>query len=56
MKYPDLKRGSKYSIPEDVTYVDDFAFENCIKIKRLVLPESIESLEGNAFARCYGIE
>lgn len=56
IKYPDLKRGSEYSIPDNITEIDDFAFENCIKIKRLVFPESIVRIEGNSIGIWNGLE
>ena len=42
----------KAIIPEGVTKIDYWAFGSCRNLEEIVLPESIESISGEAFALC----
>lgn len=43
---------SKLSIPEGCKMVGYSAFYGCRELKRVVIPESVERIEGDAFFEC----
>lgn len=42
-------------IPDGVTSIGTLAFDQCEKLKEVRLPDSLESLDGAAFANCYAL-
>ena len=52
VQYPQEKEGTSYSIPNSVTSVDDWAFENCYKLTFIEIPNSVKSIGEYAFYRC----
>ena len=42
----------EYSIPENVTHIGYRVFYNCAKLNSVIVPSSVISIEGNAFAGC----
>ncbi len=41
-----------YTVPEDITEIDKFAFSNCPKLKRVVLHSGVKRLLNDALAGC----
>ncbi len=40
------------TLSDDITYLPDYIFFNCVNIKTVHLPESLQTLPNNAFAGC----
>jgi hypothetical protein len=53
--YPQGKAGSSYTIPESVTVIGEYAFENCIGLTSVILPKSLTSIEQTAFNACLNL-
>ncbi len=43
-------------IPESVTSIGDYAFEDCISLTEIAIPASVTSIGSGAFARCESLE
>ena len=43
------------TIPDDVTKISKYAFENCINLQSLVIPNTVTSIEREAFQGCSGL-
>jgi hypothetical protein len=41
-----------YRIPEGVTHIAQNAFESCLQLKKLVIPESVWAIQRGAFIKC----
>ena len=41
-----------YVIPDNVTSIDDFAFEDCRNLTSIVIPDSVTSIGSSAFYNC----
>ena len=54
--YPISKAGTSYIIPEGVTSIGDYAFENCSNLTSVVIPSSVTEIGKNAFAWCSKLE
>ena len=57
----DYKGIEEITIPEKieglpVTYIGDGAFANCVDLKGITLPETIEFIWGHSFKNCTGLE
>ncbi len=50
-KCPKGKTGS-YSIPDSVTSIEDWAFENCTSLTSVTIPDSVTSIGEYAFSGC----
>ena len=51
-----LGEGGEVAIPEGVTEIGSFAFENCTTLTKVTMPDSVVSIGANAFAGCSGLE
>ena len=45
----------KFMIPDSVTSIGDFAFEDCSKLTNVTIPDSMTSIGSNAFYNCSGL-
>ena len=52
IKYPSSKKDESYTIPDSVTSIDSFAFEECTSLTSIVIPDSITNIETAAFHYC----
>ena len=50
--YPASKADSEYAIPNSVTSIDYYAFENCTSLTSVTIPNSVTSIGDNAFENC----
>jgi len=50
--YPAGKTNTRYTIPDGVKSIDDFAFFGCTSLTRVTVPDSVGSLAGNKFSGC----
>ena len=46
------KTNTRYTIPDGVKSIDDFAFFGCTSLTRVTVPDSVGSLAGNKFSGC----
>ena len=51
--YPAGKQGSKYTVPDTVTSIENYAFRGCTSLSSVALPESLESIGSEAFRGCF---
>lgn len=54
--YAAGKRDASFSIPEGVEAIGDFAFRNCVDLKRVFIPASVKSVKKTAFEGCLSME
>ncbi len=52
IKYPAGKTETKYIIPDSVTEIDDWAFENCTSLTSVTIPDSVTEIDDWAFENC----
>ena len=52
IKYPKNKKGTKYNIPDSVTYIKDTAFLDCKSLTNITIPDSVTSIGDGAFSGC----
>lgn len=53
--FKDQTRITKFIMHDDITEIDDSAFERCIGITYIHLPKSLKTLGRRAFSRCYNL-
>ena len=52
-----LLSGCKTStIPNSVTYIDDFAFARCSGLKQIIIPAAVDTIGTEVFDGCYGLQ
>jgi putative transposon-encoded protein len=51
IRYPEGKVGA-YIIPNSVTNIGDYAFNNCTKLPLITIPNSVIAIGDNAFSNC----
>lgn len=56
IKYPEKRKSSFYYIPDGVTCIESYAFDNCKNLTTLVIPDSVETIEMAAFHGCSNIK
>lgn len=56
LKYPPKSDITNYVVPEGITTIERYAFENCISLVSIKLPESLNSIGFLAFYGCYSLE
>jgi hypothetical protein len=54
VRYPSGKKGA-YSIPNTVSVIGEYAFENCKDLTSIIIPNSVTSIGVRAFHRCHGL-
>ena len=52
LKYPAKSTNTSYVIPDTVTQIDSYAFQDCINLTNIVIPNSVTSIGGRAFGNC----
>ena len=53
--YPAGKTETTYTIPNSVTSIEGYVFQNCSKLTSVVIPNSVTSIGVYAFSRCTGL-
>ncbi len=54
IQYPGSKVG-RYTIPDSVTSIGDYAFDGCGGLTSVTLSNSVTSIGSSAFSSCYGL-
>ena len=52
IRYPQASAITKYTIPNSVTSIGDFAFQSCTNLTSVTIPNSVTSIIGYAFDDC----
>jgi hypothetical protein len=52
MRYPIGKTGTTFTIPNSVTSIGDWAFEDCTKLTSITIPNGVTSIGWDAFSSC----
>ena len=47
--YPQNKAGKEYDIPDTVTTIDRYAFDECANLDYLIIPDTVKNIGDNAF-------
>ena len=55
LRFPQAEEKTVYTIPSTVTGLEDNAFSECGKIKQIIMPEGLETINGGAFMNCAGL-
>lgn len=55
LHYPTRREGSEYAVPEPVVIILDSAFRNCAKLKKVILPPTLEVIHPDAFFGCVAL-
>ena len=55
IQYPQGKKETAYTIPENVTSIGDCAFTFCESLTSITIPNGMISIGRNAFTRCNGL-
>lgn len=50
IRYPEMKNGETYKVPEGVEKIADCAFHNCSFLNHVVMPKGIKSIGEHAFS------
>lgn len=50
------KNISSYKIPDGIVSIDDYAFQECNKLKTITIPNSVTEIGENAFSTCDSLE
>lgn len=48
--YPAKKSGAEYSIPVQTDYIDDYAFNGCLDLKNVIIPDRLSNCGNYCFA------
>ena len=50
------KKVKKYTIPESVTSIGDYAFQNCSSLQSITIPSGVTSIGSSAFNGCSSLQ
>ena len=56
IKYPPAKSDKSYSIPQTVTKIKEYAFENCKSLEEIVISDNVETIGSYAFYGCENLK
>ncbi len=55
VRYPAGKETDSYTVPDGVTALGPYAFQDCVSLTEVLLPASVNALGSNAFDSCTGL-
>jgi len=56
LKYPQGKKSNTYIIPDSVTTIEEWAFENCVNLKSITIPDNVTTIGAWAFSGCTSLD
>ena len=56
IRFPEGNNSTEYTIPNNVTSIEQEAFSDCKSLEEIVIPDSITSIEQEAFSNCKSLE
>ena len=56
IKYPAAKSDKSFTIPQTVTKIQEYAFENCKSLEEIVIPDKVETMGSYAFYGCENLK
>ena len=56
IKFPSFKIDLKYTIPNSVESIGDWAFSGCSNLTSITIPNSVETIGNSAFSLCRNLE
>ena len=55
IQYPSCKSGNSYTVPNSVTCIGGYAFQNCSDLFTIQIPNSVEEIEDYVFQNCINL-
>ncbi|MBQ4268240.1 MAG: leucine-rich repeat protein [Clostridia bacterium] len=55
LNYPAGKKAASFAIPDSVTTIGWYAFENCQNLTNVTIPDSVTTIESGAFKNCQNL-
>ena len=55
VRYPAGQETGSYTVPDGVTAIGPYAFQDCVSLTEVWLPASVNALGSNAFDSCTGL-
>ena len=55
VRYPEGKTQSSFIIPEGITTIGYYAFNNCDNLTSIIIPEGVTTIEEHVFTNCDGL-
>jgi len=49
IRYPCAKNGNTFTVPDNITGIESYAFEGCVQLKTVTIPSSVTSIEDHIF-------
>lgn len=56
LRYPSIKPGSNFTIPQAVTTIEMAAFDGAVLLEKVDIPNSVTNIMGNAFQDCSSLK
>ncbi len=53
--YPSCKEGDSYTIPDSVSYIEQWAFYSATSLTSVTIPDSVRAIGYEAFYNCYNL-
>lgn len=55
LHYQPEKGNMHYTVPDGISRICNYAFENCVDLRQVICPDSVRYIDSNAFSGCYSL-